>query len=205
MQRAIPAILVGFALVITGSARAQGPAGTTLPLQVTLLQEPAEFEIPFYDALITVGENKFTFVVPQGFRLKSDPGAGKVILGNQEGDCSFTFSILGSSPDASPSSPAAWRAFLIRMHPEAKVLQEFTTGVAGHSGPAFDIQWRATEEIYQCERIAFVPSAYGTLVFSATSGRNAFPQTQGNFGLITGTFRASTDGKFRPIQILGEN
>src|ERR1700677_4368781 len=95
MRRATLVIAAGIALC-TGIAQAGDPSGNGKPLQVSIMQEAAGFEIPYYDAFITAGENKFTFVVPQGFRLKGDPMQGRIILGNRDGDCSLTFAILGS-------------------------------------------------------------------------------------------------------------
>jgi hypothetical protein len=204
MHRTLPLIAVGFAL-LCGPAQAVDPYAAGTPLQVTLMQEAGGFEIPFYDAFITVGENKFTFVVPQGFRLKNDPATGRLVLGNENGDCYLCFTILSSTAEASEMSADACRACLLKQHPSGKIFQEFSPGVAGHAGRGFDIQWKATEEITLCERFALVPTVYGTFVFTAISSRNHFSTSKANLGLVTGTFRVGTDGKFKPVHILGEN
>lgn len=202
MQRLVTAIVAGFALLFPGAIHAGGFGTAGTPLQVTLMREEAEFEVPFYDAFITVGENKFTFVVPQGFRLKGDPALGRLTLGTLDGDRFISFTILNSGPtDSSQINMEACRALVLKQHPGGKILKELSAGVCGRPGRGLDIQWKATEELYQYERIVFVPTAFGLFEFTATSGRNAFPQSQAGLGLVMATFRASTDGKFRPVHM----
>jgi len=206
MRRAIDLIAAVFCLLFPGTIHAGDTYGAGTPMQVTLMQQEAQTEVPFYSAFITAGEKKFTFVVPQGFRVKGDPATGKLIIGNLEGDCSVSFSILSSTPvEGGQVNEEACRALVLKQHPGGKILEGFCPRVCGKSGQGFDIQWKAAENLYQYERIAFVPTAFGFFVFTASSGRSRFSETQGNLGLIMATFRGSTNGKFDPVHIMGVN
>jgi len=202
MRRLFIVIAIGLALLCGGTIHAGDPEVAGTPLNVTLMQEAAEFEVPYYDAFISAGANKFTFVVPQGLRLKGDPATGRLTLGNLEGTCSLAFTILGSAPvGGSQVNPEACRAFLLKQHPGGKILNEFSASVCGGSGQGFDIRWKATEDLYQYERMAIVPTAFGLFVFTATSGRDRFEESRANLGLVLRTFRAGKDGKFKPVHI----
>lgn len=195
-----------FALVPAGTAKADELEAAGTPLRVLLMQEPADFEIPFYDAFVTAGEDKFTFVVPQGFRLKGDPGAGRLLLCNPEGDCALSFTIVKNGENqGEPMSAEALQAAVLKLHPHAVMLKEFSASTISQCGPGVDIQWKAEGEIYQCERLSLIRTSYGTFIFTACSSRRRFSEAQSDIGLIMATFRASKDGKFRPLQIEGAN
>lgn len=202
MQRIVPVITVGLALLFPGTIHAGDPETAGKPLQVALMQEAAEFAVPYYDAFITAGENKFTFVVPQGFRLKGDPAKGRLTLGTLEGDSFISFSILSSgSINGTQMDKEACRALVLKQHTGGKILKECSGGVCGGTGQGFDIVWKATEDLCEYERVVFVPTAFGLFEFTAASGSNAFPQCKANLGLVMTSFRAGTDGKFRPVRI----
>jgi hypothetical protein len=202
MKRIRTIITLGLAVLLAGAAWAGNLGSAARPLQVTILQEPANFADPFYSAYVTAGELKFTFIVPQGFRLTSDPATGRLVLGNREGDRTLSLALLGAEPaDASEVNDEACRAFVLRMHPEGRITGEFPAGAAGRSGHGFDVQWKVGENLYECQRIALIPTAFGTFIFSATTGRNHFADAQSDFTQIITTFRASTNGKFDPAHI----
>lgn len=203
MQRFIPSIALGFALLSSGAVHAGEMDASEKTIQVSIMQEPAGFEDPFFCAYVTAGENKFTFVVPQGLRLKGDADSGRILLGNLQGDRTVSFTMLNPGTAGSELNVESCRAFLLKRHPEGKILKEFSAGVLGKAGQGFDVQWKATENLYQCERIVFVPTQFGMFIFSATAARSSFLDAQSNLGLLMTTFRASTDGKFRPVHIGG--
>jgi hypothetical protein len=190
-------------LLFSGIVHAGETSGGKSPMVVEFRREAANFEDPFYTAYITVGESKFTFLVPQGFRIKGDTTTGVLRLCNREGNTAITFAILGQAEGE--LSADSYRQSLLKQHPGGKIVQELSAGVIGRSGPGFDIQWKAAEDIYQCQRAVFVPTTFGVFQFTTTTGRNAFPDSQRDLGLVMATFRASTDGKFKPVHIAGED
>lgn len=206
MRRIYTLLATGFSLLVPGIIHADDAESVRVPLEVSLIQEAAEFEVPYFDAFITAGENKFTFIVPQGLRVKGDPAKGRLTLGNLDGDCSISFSILRSaSMEGTQVNVGACRALVLSQHSGGKILKELSANVCGRTGQGFDIEWKPTEDMYQYERIVFIPTKFGMFVFTATSGYNGFPKSQSNLGLVMSTFRASTDGKFKPAQIAPVN
>src|SRR5271155_5703816 len=99
MRHLATVLTLGTLVACSPLVRAADLDSSRRPLQVNIMQEPAEFEDPYYCAYVTSGDAKFTFVIPQGFRLKGDTSAGGVFLGNQNGDSTLSFAILTSSAE----------------------------------------------------------------------------------------------------------
>jgi hypothetical protein len=197
MRRALFAILICSACVFAKTAHAQAVAAE-VPLQVSFQPESTEYIEPFYRAYVTAGTVKFSFIVPQGFRLQGDPASGRFILSNADGDCSLSFAILGPMPaDGSGLNTDLYRTLVLRQRTNAIIQREFSSHAAGKSGPAFDLQWKAAAEITQCKRSVFIPSSAGVLEFTATAGSTSFSKAQGSLGTILGTFCYSMDGKLK--------
>jgi len=202
MQKFTAVIGFGFGILFAAPLHAANLNGTPIPLEVKIMQEPTEFADPFYSAFITSGENKFTFMIPQGLRLVGDTDSGRITLGNQAGNCSMSFTILSCSYGEDEGlNVETCRAEVLKNHENGKILQEFSGGILGRSGPGFDVQWKVAENLYQCERVVYIPTAYGIAVFRASAGRSGFTDAQSKLGLMMSTFRDSKDGKFRPIHI----
>lgn len=201
MQRLFAVLLIGAAIRLADPVCAGETESGARPLQVTIRQELAEYEKPYYSAYVTAGETKFTFIVPQDFRLKSGPDAERLVIGNTTGDSSISFAIFGSGSQEAEMTAEACRATALKLHPEGRILQEFLPRTIGKNGQGVDVEWKVAENLYQCERIACIPTQFGLFVFTATSGRKDFSNGQANLELILTTFRASTDGKFHPAHI----
>ncbi len=172
---------------------------TPPPLGVVVQKEDLHFAEDFYRALVTVGTNKFAFFLPEGFRLNNNPADGSIKLINREGNCKITFSILGPVPETGELNPETYRALLLEQHPDAKILTEFSRGVAGQGGPAFDLEWKGPSSITQSARVLFVASPMGVLEFMAVSTPNNQALMQNSFGRVTGSFWISRDGKFEVL------
>jgi hypothetical protein len=184
--------------MLSGSIHAQVLTPKVVPLEVTIDREPVDYSDPFYRANISTGTIKCSLLVPQGFRLKGDPSLGKLILSNLGGDSSVSFGLLGPLPEGSSELSAEYyRAVVAKQYPNAKILKEFTKLVSGRMGPGFDIQWKATEELYQNKRIVFIPSGAGVLEFTVTGGNRDFSVAQGNLDSVMGSFCYCTSGKLK--------
>jgi hypothetical protein len=201
MHRIFAFVTLGLALQFNSPLSAGELSGAEHPLQVNIMEEPAQFTEPYHCAFITAGENKFTFIIPQGFRLKSDPASGRLVIGNSTGVGSISFAILSSDPDGSPITSEECRAAALRMHQDARIVQGFTPRVLGRSGQGVDLEWKVSDGLYECQRVAYVPTPFGVFMFTATSGRKGFPEIRDGLDVVLATFRSSTDGKFHPAHI----
>jgi hypothetical protein len=180
------------------AARAGETAGASLPLQATLRKEDAPFADPRYTAFITVlsrANKKFAFLVPQGFSLRGDPASGTMTLANWQGNSSITFAILDSdSSDTSALSADDYRELVLREYPTAVIVKEFNRYAARGSGPAFDLQWKASGSIVECKRVMFISTPAGVLEFTATTSQKNFDELNKSLDSMLQTFRLSTDG-----------
>ncbi len=184
--------------MLTGTARAQEAAGTPRPLHVWLRKEAAPYAVPRYTAFATMlnmASNKFAFLVPEGFLIRSDPGCGILTLANRQGNDSITLAVLDSPwSDASALSADDYRQAIMKDYPTATIIHEFSHGAAGGSGPGFDLQWKASGSIVECKRVMFLSSPAGVLELTATTSRNDFDSLTKSLEGLLQTIRYSTDG-----------
>ena len=197
-MRNLPTILtLCFVIWLTGLAQAQ--TNKPAPLGVVIEKADLHFAEDFYRACVTMGTNKFTFFLPDSFRLDNNPTEGSIKLINCEGNCRITFAILGPVPESGALDTEECRAALLEQHPGAKIIQGFGRGVDGRNGPGFDVQWRGPGGTIQSARTLFVPSPFGVLQFLAVSTPANEKLMQDAFGRVIGTFWISKDGKFEVL------
>jgi hypothetical protein len=181
------AILVQLSLSSV-AVRAQNPFAAEPPVfQLTVQRENVKREPAPFRVFVTIGTNKFTFVTPDGFQVKDDPAQQRVILTSADQNCTMVINFGGSVPDGvSASEATACRNLLLKRHPKAIILNEFSA-TAGQTGPAFDLQYTSPGGISQTSRAAFIPSAIGTLEFKATGTADV----QISFNTVLRTFSVS--------------
>lgn len=150
---------------------------------------PADF------AYVTLGTNKFGFVMPDGFRLQSEDRQ-KVTLVSADLNCLLTFRLLESvSAGDTDLDPAHYRQLLLDGHPGGKIIDEFSLAAVSRRGPAFDLHWNAAGTVRRRERVLFIPSATGVLEFSLVSSLEKFEAGRQAFSAFLLTFRtAEADG-----------
>lgn len=166
------------------------------PMKVLIRTELPNVQPPFHRAFVTSETNKFAFLIPDGLQVHNDPLHGRINLSNVEGNRYISFTILDPAPsERRKLNPDTYREMVMNHYSNAKILEEGSRGAAGQSGPAFDIQWIGAGGILQETRVVFVPTAAGVLEFTATTSADMFPEFQGGFNNLLGTFCLSTDGK----------
>lgn len=195
MRHAAIAIILCSLATLAGLAPAQDSASAPLPLKVSLRREAAPFEIPRYTAMISQAKNRFAFLVPEKFYLHGDPASGTFTLGNAEGNCSLTFSVLpNNSSDGTGISDDALRERALRECPNGKMVQEFQNLAMGGRELGFDFQWKASEKVTECKRVVFIFTSAGVLEFTLTTSLNNFDKAKSALNEAVLTFRFSTDG-----------
>ena len=147
--------------------------------------------MPVNRAFVTCGTNKFTFLMPDGFRLDiSQPR--KLTLVSADLSCLLTWRVLGPMPpEGTPLNHALYRNVLLSQHPGGKILEEFSLAALGRFGPAFDLRWGASGGLARRERIMFIESLAGVVEFSLVSSLEKFEAGKQEFDAWRLSFRAS--------------
>lgn len=203
MFRQSIAIILCASLLPAGAALAGEARTEVIPLQATLQKEPVQFTVPVYRAYASAGNDRFAFLVPKGFWLQGDPALGKLTLVNTEGNSTITFAIADPRPVETITADF-YRELVLKENPTGKIVQELTSGAAGRSGPAFDVQWKAGGDLVQIRRVIFIPTSAGVLEFTATTTHANFPTLQTGLDLILTTFLYSTNGKLEVPHLTGK-
>jgi hypothetical protein len=153
-------------------------------------------------AYITIGTNKFGFVMPAGFRLETKD-AQKVTLVSADLSCLLSFRVLESLPPGTTElDPSLYRDLLLSRHPGGKILEEFSQTAVNRSGPVFDLRWNATGAVQRRERVLLIPSDAGVLEFSLVSSLENFEAGRQGFNALLITFRAAdAEGRLNMPQL----
>lgn len=172
------------------------------------LAEPQKFEVtvkvvelqrepPPCRVFVSLGQTKFTFLTPDGFQVANNPAHQEVTMTSPSRSCIVAVRISRPAPeDQAPFDSSYFRKLLLSRHPNAKIINEFSRSVAGHEGPAFDLQWDSGGAV-QGARVAFIQTPVGILEFSAVGSDNV----HGNFNTVVSTFTASKpDGKLEILE-----
>ena len=80
-----------FNLVAGWQRRAEGPVPSDEPLGVTVEREPVNTVEQNFRAYLTVGNDKFTFLLPEKFGPGGDAAHGRLQLESLEGNTVITF------------------------------------------------------------------------------------------------------------------
>lgn len=176
-------------------------SSSPLPLQASIVNEPVPNLPPVPLVCVSAGTNRFSFLMPDGFRL-SDPEPGKLVLVNVDYSCFLTFRIVGAVPaDSKELRSDSCRELVLKRYSGAKILEEFSLTAANHSGPAFDVQWKNPGGGAQSARIACIPSAAGILAFSLEATSDKFPAISSSFNSLLLTFRTNERGKLENVHL----
>jgi hypothetical protein len=176
-------------------AAATDPAGNWAtnppPLKVEVKFMGGPGLVPVNRAFVTCGTNKFTFLMPEGFRLDTSDRQ-KVTLVSTDYNCLLTWRVQGPmSPEGTAFDHALYRNVLLSRHPGGKILEEFSLGALGRYGPAFDLRWGTSGGLARRERIMFIESLAGVVEFSLVSSLEKFEAGKQAFDAWRLSFRAS--------------
>ena len=143
--------------------------------------------------MLTSGTNQFMIVVPRGLQVdQSSPG--KIVILSPDHSYYLIFRMI-AAPESNPTKHDSFRGLLTHEYAGAKILEETFSQVAGHTGPSFDLFWRAYGGTEQFVRTAFIPSPAGILEFTLISNSENLRDAQLSFkGLLRG-FRSNEKGK----------
>ena len=207
-------VITLFAATVAGTLLLPQPAGaadaaencatnpSALKAEVKFLGGPGL--MPVNRGFVTAGTNKFTFLMPDGFRLEtSDPQ--KLTLASPDLSCLITWRIVGPAPSEAPAPDhALYRELLLSRHPGSQILEQFTLGAAGRLGPAFDLRWGAAGGLVRRERVLFISSPAGVMEFSLVSSLEKFDAGRQRFDAWLVSFRASDEHGHLAVPVISD-
>jgi len=175
-------------------------ATNNLPaLSVNVRRDVADTYVPYRYAFVTAGQEKYTFLVPEGYRVdSSDPT--KIKLASPDFSSLITLAIGTSGlPAGAKMESEALQAYILGRHPKATVKGTHAVGANGESAAALDYVWQTDEGIKRSARTAFIPTASGLMEFTLSASPDQFDVALGQLNLIMLTFRTGTNGKFEYV------
>lgn len=178
----------------TNSTNSANATATTNQLSVTvaLKSEGGPGLVTTTRAYITVGTNKFAFIVPDEFKM-AGCDAQKVTLMKGDGSCLINVRVIGSKPPSDkPFDCAAARGLVTEEHKDASIVSEFAMFAGGVGGPAFEINW-GIGALSRVSRVGFIPLRAGIVEFSVDSSAKNLGPSLGDFNYVLLTFRASDE------------
>ena len=176
------------------------------PFAVKVEREPVNTAEPIYRAYVTVGEERFTFLIPEKYQTGGDSAHGRLTLINVNTGSLITFNFLDSTPGESPTpSPDAYREMLAGRYPGAKFTREFKRAALGRTGHVFEIEWKGQGDLAQKTRALYVPTSAGILELTATSGIKNFRATQALFDDFVGSITPGVNGSLAVHRLQGVN
>jgi hypothetical protein len=186
--------LITNSLNTTNSSNTANATNTTNLSQITvaLKSEGGPGLVTTTRAYITVGTNKFAFLVPDEFKM-AGCDAQKVTLMKGDGSCLINVRVIGSKPPSDkPFDCAAARGLIYEEHRDATVVSEFAMFAGGVGGPAFEINW-GIGALSRVSRVGFIPLRAGLVEFSVDSSAKNLGPSLGDFNYLLLTFRASDE------------
>jgi hypothetical protein len=208
-QLILAGLLLGvFAMVATAQAedleptesKSENVTTNQAPLSVDVRQNVEDSFTPYRYAFVTAGQERYTFLVPDGFRVDgSDPAKVKLI--SPDYSCVITLGLAGAAlPAGAKVSIETIRARIMAGHPSATVTTEHTICADGQTAPALDFVWTGDAGLNRNSRTALVPTAGGLVEFNVTTSPDRFQASLAHFNLVLLTFCRGSDGKFEYVK-----
>jgi hypothetical protein len=187
-------------LPATGLSQSQTeetPAVTNTPaLAVDVRRGVAGSDMPYRYAFISVGKEKYTFLVPEGYRVDtSDPLKVKLASPDFSSLITLGFSSTCGSADAKMDAEAL-EAHVLAQHPTATIKDRRTVCANSQTAPALDYIWKTESGITRAARTAFFSTTSGLMEFTISTSPDQFEAGLSQLNLIALTFRTGSNGKF---------
>ncbi|HZR16577.1 MAG TPA: hypothetical protein VFE51_04560 [Verrucomicrobiae bacterium] len=168
-------------------------SGITNPPPVTaqVHHEEGPGLLPADRVYVTIGAEKFAFLVPAGYKLEQSSGR-VVTMATADYSCQIAFRLAGPMPaDGGELNPGVYSAKVMETFPGAAILRTFSAFAEGRQGPAFEIQLTGAGGAARRGKLAFIPSRTSVLQFSLTCSPEKFEEASRQLNTVMLTFRAS--------------
>lgn len=187
-------LLLGLSLAVLASNAPATEATTTNTFELTTGRERLLGREPFTRAYLTCGNKKFTFVVPDGYRLDATK-PDELVLISQDFASFITLRVADFIKPKALSAESCREAVLAR-YADGRIAQEFSQAAGGDSGPTFDVQGKTLAGLRRDSRVAFIPNGEQVLEFSLVASPEKFGSSAVDLQTLMLTFRTSdTHGK----------
>ena len=135
---------------------------------------------------VDIGKMKFTFLTPDGFRVRDDTLMQRVVMEGISKDCNIIF--RRSLP---LDEGTTYREMLLARYPGSKIVSESSRKIIGNDCPLFDLEWTKDGVIHYA-RVVFVSSGAGPLEITAVGTADV----KNFLSIVLATFVSSDeDGK----------
>ena len=151
--------------------------------------------------MVHSGTNQFLIVVPLGLQLEQS-SENRVVIVPPDHSYRLIFRMI-DSPEGDLSRHDSFRERLTQDYGDAEVTEESFSQAADHTGPSFDLFWRAYGGTEQFVRVAFIPSAAGILEFSLISDSEHLAEAQRSFKKLLRGFQINEKGKIKVVPKIG--
>ncbi len=155
--------------------------------------------IPYRFAFITSGLEKFTFLIPEGYRVDTtDPT--KIKLASPDYSAMIIVGVAGGSLPAGVKFDApTLRAKVMAGYPEAVIKEEHSASANEQSAACIDFSWKTESGITRMTRTTFIPTTVGLMEFTLTASPETYEASVREFNLVMLTFRSGANGKFNYV------
>lgn len=172
-------------------------ATTNTPaMAVDVRRSIAGSDIPYRYAFISVGPEKYTFLIPEGYRVDtSDPLKVKLASPDYASLITLGFSSTSSGAEAKMEAEAL-QAIVLARYPNATIKSGQTVCANNQTAPALDYVWKTEGGITRAARTAFFSTSSGLMEFTISTSPDQFESGLSQLNLIALTFRTGSNGKF---------
>lgn len=197
------ALALGALLALAVAPRSLAAEGTNT-FQVITAQEAMVGRQPLTRAYVTNGEKRFTFVVPDGFRLDSSKPQ-EILITSPDYSTAITLKFATQVANSRTTEPETYRGVVKDLYPQTEVAEEFSLSAAGNTGPAFDVRGKTSEGLARSARISFIPCAGQLVEFRLITSPEKFRSSAGELQSLMLTFRAGDVGTKPEVAVLSEH
>ena len=137
---------------------------------------------------------RFEFIQPHDWQLTANAAAREVVLQPRARNFAITLRFCPHAEGEAAASPTAdqLRPAVLAQFTGAEIRTEFVCYTGGQSGPAFDVDWVASERFPMASRVAMIPYAGGVMKLELTGPRHRFAETLGPWAVMVTSLRQAS-------------
>ena len=190
-------MLAGGQVLRAQEAGEGGDSVTNRPVfKVDVRRDVEGASVPYRIAFISAGDNKYTFLVPDLYRVDT-PDPAKIKMASPDYATLIAVGIADNGATAEVKMDVeALRARVLAKYADVTIKAEQSCSAAGQTGPGFDFLWKSDSGLTRMSRTTFIPTPTGLMEFSITASPEKFEASLTQLNLVLLTFRSSTNGKF---------
>lgn len=199
--------LIGSAFLVASmlgaAAQTSDSVTNAAPLTTRVIEETVPGLPPIARTYLTIGTNKFAFLIPRGYRLDPVSAERVNIVAKDQTSFISVRRLTGTNAPSGPSQKLTatkrFRDLVLAEYSDARIREEFSRSAGGRSGPAFDFEWHLSSAVLSVGRVAFIPTDAGVLEFKLVAPPKYFRAATYKYNNLLLSFSASKDGKLETV------